>query len=106
MIEPTEVVKIEIKKPEDKNNLTEAEKKHIPIIEILNGKVTVKVGEITHPMTQEHYITYIELFSDEESIAKKELTPEDSPEAVFEEISAKDIKARANCNIHGLWESL
>jgi superoxide reductase len=35
---------------------------------------------------------------------RKFLSPGDAPEAEFE-ISATDIKARAYCNVHGLWQS-
>jgi superoxide reductase len=37
------------------------QEKHLPIIEKLAGKVTVKVGSIPHPMETEHYIEWIEL---------------------------------------------
>ena len=36
-----------------------AGEKHIPVVEKSGNKVTVKVGSIFHPMTQEHSITWI-----------------------------------------------
>ena len=52
-------------------------------------------------MEQEHYIQWIEIFTDK-GRSKKFLKPGDSPEAVFP-VKAKDISARAYCNVHGLW---
>jgi len=98
---------IELNTPKDPANMTDFEKKHTPAIEISGNKVIVKVGEgIAHPMEKDHYITYIELFKDSESLAKKELKPTDEPMAEFENIHLGELKARALCNLHGLWQSL
>lgn len=97
---------MELNKPKDPDNMTDFEKKHTPILEISGDKVIVKIGEITHPMEEEHYIKYIELFKDGISIAKKELKPEDKPEAEFEDVTLGDLKAQELCNLHGLWESI
>ena len=86
--------------------MTDFEKKHTPILEISSGKVIVRVGEITHPMEEEHYIQYIELFKDGESIEKKELKPGDEPKAEFENVLLGNLKAQELCNLHGLWESM
>lgn len=98
---------MEITRPQDPANLTDFEKKHTPAIEISGDKVIVKVGDgIVHPMEEDHYITYIELFKDGESIAKKELKAGDEPKAEFEGVSLGNLKAQELCNLHGLWESL
>ena len=98
---------MEVNRPKDINNMTDFEKKHTPSIEISGGKVIVKIGYgIIHPMEEEHYITYIELFKDNESIAKKELNPADKPEAEFENIPLGNLKAQELCSLHGLWESI
>ena len=33
-----------------------AQEKHVPVYAVENNTVTVKVGEVEHPMTDEHYI--------------------------------------------------
>jgi superoxide reductase len=71
--------------------------KHIPIIE---GNV-VKVGSISHPMTEEHLIEWIEA-TDGKETAKIFLKPEQAPEAEF---SFEPTSARAYCNLHGLWKA-
>lgn len=78
--------------------------KHVPYIEKADGGVLVKVGkETAHPMTEEHYIVFIEICADG-VMMRKYLKPGDAPEAFFA-TDAKDIKAWEFCNKHGLWKS-
>jgi len=79
------------------------QEKHVPVIEKTKVGVKVKVGSVPHPMEEKHYIEWIEIIADGRSY-RQFLKPGDSPEAEFE-ISAKNIKAREYCNIHGLWKS-
>lgn len=78
--------------------------KHVPFIEKIDGGFRVSVGQNeTHPMTEEHYIEWIELFAGNK-IYRKELKPGDDPVAEFM-IEADDVCAREYCNIHGNWRS-
>jgi superoxide reductase len=77
--------------------------KHVPIIEKTSNGVKVIVGSVAHPMQESHFIEWIELISDG-IVYKKFLKTDDVPEADFE-TTAKEISARAYCNIHGLWKS-
>ena len=87
---------------EEKTADTSTEK-HVPFIERQDNTYIVKVGENTaHPMTDEHYIEWIELTVDG-TVYKKFLTPSEQPEARFEVAEGKDISAREMCNIHGVW---
>lgn len=79
------------------------QEKHLPIIEKSEGKVTVKVGSIPHPMEEAHYIEWIELTAGDQ-VYKKFLKPDDAPEAVFE-VNTDEVSARAYCNVHGLWQT-
>jgi len=79
--------------------------KHVPVIEKDGDKILVKVGETPHPMEEEHYICFVELFVGDK-IYRKSLNPGDEPIAVFEVCSdIDDLKAREYCSIHGLWDS-
>jgi superoxide reductase len=79
--------------------------KHVPVITKEEGKVIVEVGDVEHPMTQEHFIQWIELTVDGKS-CKKFLTPDDKPRAVFNVPNDySEISAREYCNIHGLWKA-
>lgn len=85
-------------------NTTEASnEKHIPVIEKDDKGVIVKVGSIEHPMDEEHYIEWIEI-STEKGSSKKFLKPGDLPQAKFP-VKTENVKARAYCNLHGLWKS-
>jgi superoxide reductase len=87
---------------EEKTNDVGSEK-HVPIIERTEEGVKIKVGSVPHPMTEEHYIEWIEILT-EKGESKKFLKPGDLPEAVFP-VKAQNIQARIYCNIHGLWKS-
>jgi len=86
-----------------KENIEESEKgeKHVPIQERNDEGVVIKVGSVPHPMTDEHYIEWIEI-STEKGESKKFLKSGENPEAKFP--VKKDVKTRAYCNLHGLWK--
>ncbi len=78
--------------------------KHMPIIEKLDGAVKVKVGEVPHPMEENHHIEWVELTIGDQ-VFMKFLKAGDQPEAEFPVDSDSDISARSYCTIHGLWKS-
>ncbi|RMD45865.1 desulfoferrodoxin [Candidatus Pacearchaeota archaeon] len=79
--------------------------KHVPIVEKIEGGIRVTVGSTLHPMTEEHYIEWIEVIANGFSF-KKFLSPGNDPIAEFE-ISAplESLTVREHCNLHGLWKS-
>lgn len=78
--------------------------KHVPYIGRQDGGVLVKIGkEAAHPMTEEHYIVFIEICADG-VLMRKYLKPGDAPEAFFK-TDAQKITAWEYCNKHGLWKS-
>ena len=80
----------------------EGQEKHMPVIEKIDSKITVKIGEIPHPMEEAHHIEWIELETKNQT-TKIFLTPTDEPKAEFD--TSEDIlRARAYCNLHGLWK--
>ncbi len=81
----------------------EGNEKHVPVVEEQEGKVIVKVGSVSHPMEEDHFIEWIEL-DDANQSSRKSLKPGDAPEAEFE-TKAENPKAREYCNLHGLWKS-
>ena len=85
------------------NTVDAAKEKHVPVIDKTDKGYKVKVGSVSHPMEEKHYIEWIELIVDGRSFIQF-LRPGDSPEAEFE-ISAESVSARAYCNLHGLWKS-
>lgn len=86
-----------------KENTTDAAlEKHVPVIEKISGGFKVKVGEVAHPMLEEHFIQWIEIIADGKAY-RQFLNPGDAPEAVFN-IEASEVTAREYCNLHGLWK--
>lgn len=80
--------------------------KHLPKVEIKNNHVSVKIGDIMHPMTQEHYITFIFLETDAGGQFKY-LTYADSPEADFIlNDNETAIAVYEYCTLHGLWKTV
>lgn len=82
-----------------------AAEKHVPVIEKVEGGYKVKVGSVAHPMTEAHYIEWIELICNKcGKVQRKYLKPGDAPEVVFASDS-DSVTAREYCNLHGLWEA-
>ncbi|MBW2978151.1 desulfoferrodoxin [Candidatus Woesearchaeota archaeon] len=90
---------------EEKTKEQEGNEKHVPIIEVKENKVTVKVGSVPHPMEDSHYIELIQLIKDSTVVIGKRLNPTDEPKADFCVKDTEGLKARILCNIHGLWIS-
>ena len=90
---------------QEKTSGQEGKEKHVPVVEISGNNVTVKVGSVTHPMEESHFIALIQLVKDGKIIAGKRLYPGEKPEASFCLDNTEGIKARELCNVHGLWKS-
>ncbi len=84
------------------NTVDAAKEKHVPVIEKVDGGVKVTVGEVAHPMAEDHYIEWIEIIADGKAY-RQFLNPGDVPEATFN-VEADQITAREYCNLHGHWK--
>jgi len=80
------------------NSVDAAVEKHVPVID---GQ-KVSVGSVAHPMTEEHYIEWVEGIGSGGEVCKKFLVAGDLPEVEFPFVV---VSARAYCNLHGLWKS-
>ena len=81
-----------------------SKEKHIPEYSVIDGKVTVVVGAIEHPMVSEHYIEWISLQT-KKGNQRKQLSPEDKPTVHFLIDADDEVEAvYAYCNLHGLWK--
>ena len=88
----------------NENTTEAATEKHIPVIQKIDGGYKVVVGSVVHPMEEKHFIEWIELIADGGLVYRKVLKPGESPEAIFK-LEAASVKARAYCNLHGLWSA-
>ena len=77
--------------------------KHIPEVEVIDGRVNVVVGSVLHPMAEEHSILWIELVSDK-GVQRKYLNSGEAPAVSFLLKDEKPIEVYAYCNLHGLWK--
>ena len=76
--------------------------KHIPVAELDGDVVKVTVGEVLHPMSEEHSIEWIYLET-ENGVQRKALKPGDAPTVSFNLGGEKPVAVYAYCNLHGLW---
>ena len=83
------------------NSTDAATEKHVPVYEVKEDKLVVKIGEVLHPMTEEHYIGFVAIASDN-GLDIVNLKPGDDPICEFPLVSKGTIYAY--CNLHGLWK--
>ena len=87
------------------NTVDAAKEKHVPVIERDGQKISVAVGSVAHPMTEEHYIQFIAI----EQASKVQivtLSSSDEPTAKFVVCDPDaPVTAYEFCNLHGLWSA-
>ena len=86
------------------NTVDASAEKHVPVVEVTTNKVEVIIGEVQHPMAEEHYIEWIALET-EQGMQLKKLTPGEEPTEIFCLNGEKATAAYAYCNLHGLWKT-
>ncbi len=104
-----------IKKPDNFSELSEFEKKHVPVIKILkeNGYVNahVTVGEIYHEMNIYDHISYIDFYYNAPFINKKCISRlsfncermHPSATVRFDNMTQGVLTVISNCSAHGNW---
>ena len=79
--------------------------KHVPVVEKNGNKVTVRIGSVPHPMTEEHSIKWVALET-KEGNQRKELKVGGAPSVDFMLCDNDEVVAVfAYCNLHGLWKA-
>ncbi len=78
--------------------------KHVPVVEVSEGKVTVSVGSVIHPQTEEHHIAWVYLLTNVGG-QRKCLEKDSEPVVEFALADEKPIAVFAYCNLHGLWKT-
>lgn len=86
------------------NTTDAATEKHVPVVTMGENSVTVSVGSVTHPMSEEHHISFVSVLFDDGSYSLKELDHTGAPSAEFPVGKAKPVAAYEFCNLHGLWK--
>ena len=81
-----------------------AVEKHVPVYTVEGSKVSVVVGDVIHPMAEEHWIEWIVLET-KQGYQFKKLNPGEEPKACFELCEGDEVVAvYEHCNLHGLWK--
>ncbi len=80
-----------------------AGEKHLPVVEASGSGVIVKIGAVPHPMETDHWIQFIEVITKDGYVLRKDLSPGNKPEAIFNVAIGNVAQARELCNKHGLW---
>ncbi len=82
-----------------------AHEKHIPVFKVEGNIVHVCVGEVVHPMLENHYIEWIAIETNFGN-QRKVLKPGDEPKADFALLEGeKVIRVIEHCNLHGLYST-
>lgn len=85
------------------NTTDAANEKHVPVVSQEGNVVKVKVGSVTHPMLDVHYIEWIVLETTN-GYQVKILKPGQEPEATFVLVEGEEVvNAYEYCNLHSLW---
>lgn len=86
------------------NTTDAAQEKHVPDVKVEGKKISVQVGSVLHPMTEEHLICWIYLQT-KKGGQYKMLTPTDKPKAIFTvQDDDEPVAVYEYCNLHGLWK--
>ena len=80
-----------------------AKEKHVPVFEQVGNIINVKVGDVEHPMLDNHYIEWI-MVETKEGNQRKTLKPGEKPCASFALVEGDELIAvYAYCNLHSLF---
>lgn len=95
----------------------EADNKHIPKIVIVREcgllpdtgciDAHVRIGEVEHPMLENHFIRYIDYYHDYQFISRVWLSPLKChpASALHLKVTGGTLTVIENCNLHGNWMS-
>ena len=79
--------------------------KHVPVYEVKENEVIVKIGSVDHPMIPEHYIEWVAIQTNNGN-QRKTLKPNEAPVVKFALGEGDKVEAvYAYCNLHSLWAS-
>ena len=105
-------------RPVDPANMTESEKKHMPVIDCPDTvkagepfQVKINVGEIPHVMEEAHFVQWIDVYFKDNFFARVELTPKFTrPEVTLtlerhSKHASSTLRVIERCNLHGQWEA-
>lgn len=84
------------------NSVDASVEKHVPVVEMIEDELLIKIGSTLHPMTKEHYIQWV-IVKNDDRCYEVELFPEQDP--VVRVPLLRNATVYAYCNLHGLWKT-
>ena len=81
-----------------------ATEKHVPVVTREGDTLTAKVGEVAHPMLDEHFIQWVAVAYGD-TVTLTHLKPGAAPEATFTVPAGTPATVYEYCNLHGLWKA-
>jgi superoxide reductase len=84
------------------NTTDAAQEKHVPVVTRADGRLTVTVGSVTHPMEEKHFIGFVAVLSGAQ-VSLRFLSPGDTPSFTLSDEHCDAVYAW--CNLHGLWKA-
>jgi len=85
------------------NTVDAAVEKHLPVVTVDGNIISVEVGSVPHPMTEEHHIEFI--YVQTKNGGQRKCLKIDSPaKASFAFVDDEPIEVFEYCNLHGLWK--
>lgn len=78
--------------------------KHVPVVKVEGNIVTVTVGSVAHPMSEEHSILWVYLQTDKGG-QRKCMPVGSEPTVRFATVDEVPVAVYAYCNLHGLWKT-
>lgn len=87
------------------NTVDAAREKHVPDVSVEGNRVVVKVGSVEHPMTEEHYISFVAVVTHRQTLFQ-EFNPGEKPIAEFVLSDGDGVEeVYEYCSLHGLWKA-
>ncbi len=86
------------------NTKEAAVEKHLPAVSLNGNDMTVCVGSTAHPMSEEHFINFVYVET-QNGGQRKCLNLNQAPEVKFSFVDDKPLAVYAYCNLHGLWKT-
>ena len=86
------------------NTVEASMEKHLPVVTVSEGIISVQVGSVAHPMEDAHNIAFVYMET-ERGGQRKCLKSGEKPTLEFCVVGDKPVAVYAYCNLHGLWKT-
>jgi superoxide reductase len=86
------------------NTVEASVEKHLPVVTVSGGNISIQIGSELHPMEEAHNISFVYVET-ECGGQRKCLKIGTEPKLSFNCVDDKLVAVYAYCNLHGLWKT-